>query len=101
MAKSEPKTMRFEDDVERYINVQAGENFSEKFHKLVRFIKDSEPEKHKKLAALDRDIKVKEQRIKELSEYLSGASWLERNFQDLSKSIENCKESLEKFVIRN
>ena len=98
MAKSEPKTMRFELDVEAYINTQKGENFSDKFHNLVRRFKNEEVEKQKKIALLDKDIAEKEKRIRDLNDFLFDTRHLERQFKDLQSNLDGCKGYLEHFL---
>jgi len=98
MPKSEPKTMRFESDVEAYINQFDGDNFSQKFHIMVRWFINSEDEKKKKLAVLDRDIEIKEKRIKELNDFLYDVGWIEREFQSLDRSIKNTKRYFDNFL---
>lgn len=94
----EAKTMRFKDDVERYINAQKGDNFTEKFHNLVRRFKDEEVQKEKTLALLDKQIKEKEQRIRELNNFLSDVNWLERTFKDLNDSIKRTRGYFDNFL---
>lgn len=94
MAKSVPKTMRFEKDVEDYINIFDGDNFSDKFHKLVRYFKDTEKEKKEKIKALDNAIKEREKRLQDLNTKLSSVSWLESSFKQLSDDIEKLKRGI-------
>ena len=94
MAKSDPKTMRFEKDVEDYINSFDGDNFSDKFHKLVRFFLNTEKEKQEKIKALDKAIKDREKRLEELNLKLSSVSWLETSFRQLSNDIEQLKKGI-------
>lgn len=94
MAKSDPKTMRFEKDVEDYINSFEGDNFSDKFHKLVRYFKDTEKEKEDKIKALDNAIIDREKRLQNLNTKLSSVSWLESSFKQLSDDIERLKRGI-------
>lgn len=94
MAKSDPKAMRFEEDVEKYINDFNGKNFSDKFHNLVRFFKDTESEKKDKIKALDITIKDREKRLQDLNTKLSSVSWLETSFKQLSDDIEKLKKGI-------
>lgn len=94
MAKSVPKTMRFEKDVEDYINSFEGDNFSDKFHKLVRYFKDTEKEKKEEIKALDKAIKEREKRLQELNKKLSSVSWLENSFRQLSDDVERLKRGI-------
>lgn len=96
-----PKTMRFAEDVERYINAQKGENFSEKFHNLVRKFKDEETEKERRIGALIRQIEDKEARLKALDEVLFNVGHLERQFKGLQQSIDGCRGYLENFMKRD
>lgn len=94
MAKSAPKAMRFDGDVENYINDFEGDNFSDKFHKLVRFFKDTEKEKQEKIKSLDATIKEREKRLQELSLKLSSVAWLEKSFDQLKNGIEQLKRGI-------
>lgn len=98
MAKSEPKTMRFELDVEAYINAQKGDNFSDKFHNLVRRFKDEETVKMKKIAQLDKDIAECEKRIRDLNDFLFDIHNLENQFKDLQRAINGCRGYMENFL---
>lgn len=101
MAKSDPKTMRFQEDVESYINAQKGENFSEKFHNLVRKFKDLEPEKEKRIVYLDKEIKTREKRLQDLNDMLFKTGHIERNFKDLQRAVDGCKGYLEHFLLKD
>lgn len=100
MAKSDPKTMRFDVDVEQYIMKFAGDNFSEKFHNLVHYFMKAETDKMKQISMLDLEIKNKEKRLKELSDMLYNTNNLERKFANLKDALDNCKGYLEHFLPR-
>ncbi|HRC81153.1 MAG TPA: hypothetical protein PLF27_07190 [Sedimentibacter sp.] len=94
MAKGVPKTMRFEKDVEDYINSFDGGNFSEKFHNLVRYFQNTEKEMKEKIKALDNAIKEREKRLQDLNSKLSNVSWLESSFRKLNDDIERLKNGI-------
>lgn len=96
MAKSEPRTMRFEEDVEGYINKYEGKSFTEKFHNLVRFFKDTEKEKTEKIKELDKEIKNREERLQKLNLKLNNVSWLEQTFNQLGEDIEKLKKGIQR-----
>lgn len=98
MAKSEPKTMRFETDVEAFIMKAQGENFSEKFHNLVYWIKDRETKQKAKIAQLDKEIADKQNRLNDLYNKLNEISWLENSFQNLKRALEQANASVSKLI---
>lgn len=98
MAKSEPKTMRFENDVEEYIMKYQGANFSEKFNNLVRFFMKEESKRKEIIKCLDREIQDRQKRLNELQSYLYDAAGLERSFKELQKSMAGCKLYFEKIL---
>lgn len=100
MAKSEPRTMRFTSEAEAYINKFEGANFTEKFHNAVKFFDKAEKEKNDRIKYLDKEISNREKRLKELSDMLAKNDWLERHFQNLKRSIEQCQGYLDSYVIR-
>ncbi len=99
--KSEPKTMRFDYDVEEYINAFGGLNFSERFHNMVRWFISLEDEKKKRIELLDKQIEEKEKRLSELFDFLNDSKWIENHFRDLKRSIDSCKGYLDNFVIQD
>lgn len=101
MAKTEPKAMRFEQDVERYINSQKGKNFSEKFHNLVRKFKDDEVKMEQRIKHLDDEIKSREKRLKDLNDMLGKGFYLENAFKDLKASIERSQGYLDNFLLKD
>ena len=98
MAKSEPKTMRFEEDVEAFIMKAPGENFSEKFHNLVYWIKDKELKQKAKIAQLDKEIDEKQKRLNELQQKLNDVNWLENSFANLKRALEQANSSILKLT---
>lgn len=98
MAKSEPKTMRFENDVEEYIMKFQGSNFSEKFTNLVRWFMKEESKRKEAIKYLDKEILDRQKRLNELQNYLYDAAGLERSFKELQKAMEGCKSYFEKIL---
>lgn len=98
MAKSDPKTMRFEEDVEAFIMKAPGENFSEKFHNLVYWIKDRELKQKAKIAQLEKEISDRQKRLDELNNKLNNVRWIENSFDNLKRAIEQASNSLSKLI---
>lgn len=101
MAKGNAKAMRFDTDVERYINAQKGDNFTDKFHNLVKKFKDEESNLEKRISALDKEIKSREKRLKDLNDMLGKGFYLENAFKDLKASIERSQGYLDNFLLKD
>ena len=65
--KNNIRSMRFSDDMIEMIEAQQGRNFSEKFENLVTRCMWELPEKEKRLAVLDEEIKRKNEQLLKLS----------------------------------
>lgn len=98
MAKSLPKTMRFDSDVENYINQFQGDNFSDKFHNLVKFFVSEEVNKKSIINVLDKEICLKQERLKNLNDMIFNVRHLEKNFRDLKQAIECAQGYLTHFL---
>lgn len=68
MAKSNIRSMRFSDTMIEIIEEQAGDTFTAKFDALVTRCMLELPEKERRIAELDRQIKQKREYINELYE---------------------------------
>lgn len=101
MAKSEPKTMRFEDWAEDYINKFSGNSFSERFHNMVKHFTEEEKQVSNKLKVLDLQIKEKEKRVNDLTDFLSDVRWLENTFKDLQLSIDRTRKCFDNFIVKD
>lgn len=66
--KNNIRSMRFSDDVIEMIESQQGRNFSEKFENLVTRCMWELPEKERRIAELDKDIKEKCDIIRDLQD---------------------------------
>lgn len=98
MCKGKPKTMRFEEDVEAYIEKQKGDNFTDKFHTLVRYCRETEKQRNDTIKRLDKEIENREKRLRELNEKLSSVGWLEQAFSRLKDGIEATNRALNNVI---
>lgn len=99
MAKSAPKTMRFEDWAEDYINKFDGDNFSERFHAMVHFFIRKEDEIRIKINHLNDSVAEKEKRFRILNDYLFKTMHLENQFRSLDRELQGVRSYLEHFAI--
>lgn len=97
MSKNQPKTMRFSSDVEEYIENFQGNNFTEKFHNLVRFCRDEEKNKTDRLHFLDKQINEKRIIIESIDKYIYGTQKIELEIKKLTKEINNTKSQYKNF----
>ncbi|MCG8403228.1 MAG: hypothetical protein MJA84_16785 [Firmicutes bacterium] len=101
MCKGKPKTIRFEQEVEKTINQFRGNNFSRKLHNLVYHFKNTIPQRQQKARELDERIKEKGKTLSELNTQVSDLEWIVRSMEALvseinyvHKYIENCNTKL-------
>lgn len=92
--KNNPKTMRFEPDIEDYINKQPGKNFSDKFHNLVKKFKETENEKNQTIKHLDNEILLRKNKILELNKILSNTTQLHKLHNDLTNYLTYYKKNI-------
>lgn len=86
MAKGNPKTMRFEEKVETYIEAFQGNNFSDKFHNLCYYFMKKEDEYEKQLNLLDIE---KEEKQKELDDINSLVYKYKTTLENLAGEMRN------------
>ncbi len=99
--KGNPRTMRFDDDVEHYINSYKGNNFSERFHNLVRHFKDDEVFYEKRLTLLKKNIKETEDKLAEMNAMIRDVRWLDTALQNLKSDIKKSRDCFDAYLIRN
>ncbi len=101
MAKGKPKTMRFDEEIERYINSFSGNNFTEKFENMVRKFKDEEPHFEKRLNRLKNEIKNAESKLKEMNVIMKDTRWLNLALTNLQKDIKRSRDCFDEYLRRN
>jgi HAMP domain-containing protein len=98
MAKSNPKTMRFDSEIEEFINRFTGDSFTERLETMVRLFVVTEDEKNKRIQSLEIEIKEKENRLRKLNEKLNEVGWAERSFRELERTINQARDSLNRII---
>ncbi len=93
--KNNIRSMRFSDDVIEMIESQQGRNFSEKFENLVTRCMWELPEKEKRIAELDKELKRKQQELTNISYVLRSEI---NQAHSLSSSLVSRLEAISRFV---
>lgn len=89
MAKTDPKTMRFDEAVFKIINEQEGKDFSDKFHKLVYDYKKSVPTLKKRKKDLQKEIEQKLEELQRLNKKIYDFQHLVNNLSCVRRDIDN------------
>ncbi len=101
MAKGKPKTMRFDEEIERYINSFLGDNFTDKFENMVRKYKDEEPNLERRLSRLEDEIKTAESKLQEMNGMMKDTRWLDAALTNLQKDIKRSRDCFDEYLRRN
>lgn len=89
---STPRMIRFKPGVYEYVSNQPGENFNDKFNKLIKRIQEEEPERKEQIKELDKKIAQKEKGLNRISALVSSIDSIESSVETIKrtlKSLEN------------
>jgi len=90
MSKGNPKTMRFDEEVENIINNNYdGKNFSERFHNLVYDFQNKLPFLEKQKRDLQKNIDDKKNELRDLERSIYKYQRLVNNLDSVRRDIEN------------
>ncbi|MDJ0304559.1 MULTISPECIES: hypothetical protein [Dehalobacter] len=98
MAKGQPKTMRFDEEVELYIEAYHGENFSDKFHNLCRYFMKKEEELDKQINLLEWQIASKQMYLEELKQAVINLSGIKNSIDDFQHSFNSVVKSVDTYL---
>lgn len=101
MAKGKPTTMRFDEEIESYINSFLGDNFTDKFENMVRKFKYEEPFLERRLNSLKSEIKTAEAKLKEMNKMIKDTRWLDTALTNLQKDIKRSRDCFDEYLRRN
>jgi len=101
MAKGKPTTMRFDEEIESYINSFLGNNFTDKFENMVRKFKDEEPNLEIRLNRLKNEIKTAESKLQEMNGMMKDTRWLDSALTNLQKDIKRSRDCFDEYLRRN
>lgn len=98
MAKTEPKTMRFDLDVYEYICGFGDGNFTDNFHEMVKRYRDEEQALNRRHDMIRVKIKDAEKRLDDLNQMLFDCRHIENKFRSLNDAIQGAQGYLEHFL---
>ncbi len=98
MAKGKPKTMRFENDIEKIIENVKGNNFSDKFHNLVRDYKETIPSRTKTLKTLESKITQKRNELNTLTNKIWEIQNVEHKIHSISQDVDSLNKTVSKLI---
>jgi len=89
MLKNNIRSIRFSDEMMEIINQQVGDNFNQKFERLVYNCYMVKDQRQKEIAQLDRELNIKRQQLKNTSARLAMLECLMRETAEEMKSVQN------------
>lgn len=88
MAKNNIRSVRFSDEMIEIINQQVGDNFTQKFERMVYNCYMLLPEKQRQLEKLESDIRLRRRDLKDLSNRYNSAAGCLRSLEYQIKDIQ-------------
>ena len=88
MAKNNIRSVRFSDEMIEIINQQVGENFTQKFERMVYNCYMLLPEKQRQLEKLESDIRLRRRDLEDLSNRYNSAAGCLRSLEYQIKGIQ-------------
>ena len=95
MAKNNIRSVRFSDELIEIIEQQVGDNFTQKFERLVYNCYMLLPEKQRQLEKLESDIRLRRRDLEDLSNRYNSAAGCLRS---LEYQIKNIQGSLDRYT---
>ena len=95
MAKNNIRSVRFSDEMIEIINQQVGDNFTQKFERMVYNCYMLLPEKQRQLEKLESDIRLRRRDLEDLSNRYNSAAGCLRS---LEYQIKNIQGSLDRYT---
>ena len=95
MAKNNIRSVRFSDEMIEIINQQIGDNFTQKFERMVYNCYMLLPEKQRQLEKLESDIRLRRRDLEDLSNRYNSAAGCLRS---LEYQIKNIQGSLDRYT---
>lgn len=95
MAKNNIRSVRFSDEMIEIINQQIGDNFTQKFERMVYNCYMLLPEKQRQLEKLESDIRLRRRDLEDLSNRYNSAAGCLRSVEYQIKGIQG---SLDRYV---
>ena len=89
MAKNNIRSVRFSDEMIEIINQQVGENFTQKFERMVYNCYMLLPEKQRQLEKLESDIRLRRRDLEDLSNRYNSAAGCLRSLEYQIKGIQS------------
>lgn len=89
MLKNNIRSIRFSDEMMEIINQQVGDNFNQKFERLVYNCYMVKDQRQKEIDQLDRELNIKRQQLKNTSARLAMLECLMRETAEEMKSVQN------------
>lgn len=88
MAKNNIRSVRFSDEMIEIINQQVGDNFTQKFERMVYNCYMLLPEKQRQLEKLESDIRLRRRDLEDLSNRYNSAAGCLRSLEYRIKDIQ-------------
>jgi len=88
MAKNNIRSVRFSDEMIEIINQQVGDNFTQKFERMVYNCYMLLPEKQRQLEKLESDIRLRRRDLEDLSNRYNSAAGCLRSLEYQIKDIQ-------------
>ena len=88
MAKNNIRSVRFSDEMIEIINQQVGDNFTQKFERMVYTCYMLLPEKQRQLEKLESDIRLRRRDLEDLSNRYNSAAGCLRSLEYQIKDIQ-------------
>lgn len=89
MAKNNIRSVRFSDEMIEIINQQIGDNFTQKFERMVYNCYMLLPEKQRQLEKLESDIRLRRRDLEDLSNRYNSAAGCLRSLEYQIKGIQS------------
>lgn len=99
--KSTVKTLRLSEDVCDYINSQPGDNFTDKFLRLIDEVRHGEEKRLSRIRSLDDCIEMKNRNLEQIIKDLRALDEINRNLSYISTSVQRLAAVTKRHVIQN